>query len=72
MEKTFLRAKPIVVYVAECGSKSAVFDAIAMRKKPNVQQLEFLPVVGRQDWIAVLNPNSYIVDFLPRGGFRIQ
>ena len=68
-EKTFLRAKPIAVYVAKYGDKTAVVDAIASREKLNTQQLKFLPVVGRQDWIAVLNPNGYIVDFLPGDGF---
>ena len=68
-EKTFLLAKPIAVYVAKYGDKSAVVDAIATREKVITQQLKFLPVVGRQDWIAVLNPNGYIADFLPGDGF---
>ena len=68
-EKTFLRAKPIALYVAKYSDKTAVVDAIAMREKLNTQQLKFLPVVGRQDWIAVLNPNGYITDFLPGDGF---
>ena len=68
-ENTFLRAKPIAAYVAKYPDKRDIIEAIALRKKLSIQQLRFLPVVGRQDWVAVLNPDGGIADFLPGDGF---
>ena len=68
-KNTFLRAKPVAGYVSKYGDKIGVVDAIAARENLTTQQLKVLPVVGRQDWVAVLTPNGNIVNFLPGDGF---
>lgn len=37
----------------------------------NVSEARYLPVLHKEDWIAVLNPKGYIVGFLPGDGFSV-
>lgn len=67
--KTALRAKPIASFVTKYPDKTLLVDAVAKRENLQNGQLTYLPVVGRKDWVAVLNPQGRILVFLPGDGF---
>lgn len=67
--KTSQRANPIASFIAKYPDKALLVDAVAKRENLQSDQLKFLPVVGREDWIAILNPQGRILEFLPGDGF---
>ena len=42
----------------------------AVRQNMNPDQIKYLPVMAREDWIAVLDDNGYVVEFLKGDGFQ--
>ncbi|MEO5659878.1 MAG: hypothetical protein ABIQ90_08790 [Polaromonas sp.] len=42
---------------------------MVLEKSADIAQWPYLPVTGRQDWVAVLNAQGQIQGFLPGDGF---
>ena len=57
-----LRARKLEIF-------SNVSDAEREFGAANIKNLYYLPVVARQDWIAVLDMNGNILGFLKGNGF---
>lgn len=67
--KSLKRAKPLSVFLQKQPSQNAAASALAAEKRLDMAQLYYLPVVGRQDWVAVLDAQGQIQGFLKGDGF---
>ena len=50
-------------------SKKVQLQKITKEKSLDLDQLLYLPVVGRQDWVAVIDKQGQIQGFLKGDGF---
>lgn len=69
--KVMARAKPLSAFVAQFPSTAQEVEELAERHQLNVDALFFLPVLHRQEWVAVLNAQGAILGFLPGDGFAV-
>lgn len=67
--KSLHRAKPLGLFLEKYPSKSVAAVGLAISGGLDMAQLVYLPVVGREDWIAVLDPQARILGFLEGDGF---
>ena len=67
--KTTRRAKPLTFFLKKVPSQLADAKKLAISKSADITQLLYLPVVGRQDWVAVLDKQGEIQGFLKGDGF---
>ncbi len=67
--KSLLRAKPLSVFLEKQPSQRNAAADLAASKGLDMAQLVYLPVVGRQDWVAVLDAQAQIQGFLKGDGF---
>lgn len=67
--KALRRAKPLSVFLQKHPSQEAAARALAHKQGADMTQWLYLPVRGRQDWVAVINKQAQIVGFLPGDGF---
>ena len=67
--KSLLRAKPLAVFLQKRPEQQSSAKALAADKGADVAQWMYLPVVARQDWIAVLDKQGQILGFLKGDGF---
>ncbi len=69
--KTLQRAKPLALFLErQPGQRSAALAlALAQSRGQELALWHYLPVQGRQDWIAILDPQGQIQGFLPGDGF---
>ena len=67
--KALLRAKPLAAFLDKQPSQRSAAVDLAASKGLDMAQLVYLPVVGRQDWVAVLNQQAQIQGFLKGDGF---
>lgn len=67
--KALQRAKPLAVFLEKQPSQRNAAADLAASKGLDMAQLVYLPVVGRQDWVAVLDPQAQIQGFLKGDGF---
>jgi hypothetical protein len=67
--KSLKRAKPLAVFLQKQPDQSAAAQKLATEKKADITQWMYLPVVARQDWVAVLNKQGQIQGFLKGDGF---
>lgn len=63
------RAKPISVFLQKYPLQNAAAQDMADKKHVVLDDLMYSPVVGRQDWVAVLNKQGRILGFLKGDGF---
>ncbi len=63
------RAKPLLVFLHKQPNQQAAADKLALDKKLDLSKSMYLPVTGRQDWVAVLNAQGQIQGFLKGDGF---
>lgn len=63
------RAKPLSVFLQKQPGQQAAAQALALAAKANLSQWLYLPVVARQDWVAVLDKQGLIQGFLKGDGF---
>jgi hypothetical protein len=67
--KALIKAKPLAVFLQkQPGQQSAATD-LAIKNGADVSQWMYLPVVARQDWVAVLDKQGRIQGFLKGDGF---
>lgn len=67
--KSLKHAKPLAVFLEKQPSQEAVARTLLAEKRLDKAQLRYLPVVGRQDWVAVLDAKGKIQGFLRGDGF---
>lgn len=67
--KSLKGAKPIAVFLARWPDQQAAADKLAVEKKADMNQWLYLPVRGRQEWVAVLDKQGQIQGFLKGDGF---
>ena len=67
--KALERARSLSVFLEKYPLQQVSAQKLASDKGLDLRQLLYLPVIGRQDWIAVLNPQGQIEGFLPGDGF---
>lgn len=67
--KSLQRAKPLSVFLQKQPTQEAAARALLTEKRLDMAQLHYLPVVGRQDWVAVLDAQGQIQGFLKGDGF---
>lgn len=67
--KSLLRAKPLSDFLHKQPSQQEAAKKLAQEKGADMAQWLYLPVVARQDWVAVLNREGQIQGFLPGDGF---
>lgn len=67
--KSLIRAKPLSVFLQKQPSQQAAATELASKKGADMAQWLYLPVVARQDWIAVLDKQGQIQGFLKGDGF---
>lgn len=69
--KALARAKSLKAFLGHFPGAAA--DAANLLKKRGVQAEDalFLPVLHKQDWVAVLDKSAHILGFLPGDGFAV-
>ena len=63
------RAKPLPAFLTKHPDQTEAANALAHDKKADMQQWLYLPAVGRQDWVVVLDKQGQIQGFLKGDGF---
>ncbi len=67
--KSLQRAKPLEVFFGKNPSQQLAAKALATEKRADITQWAYVPVVGRQDWVAILNKQGQIEGYLKGDGF---
>lgn len=67
--KSLQRAKPLAVFLQKQPDQQEAARKLAREKGADLAQWLFLPVVARQDWVAVLDKQGQIQGFLRGDGF---
>ncbi len=67
--KSLKRAKPLIVFLQKWPEQQVMAKALAADKGADMAQWLYLPVVARQDWVAVLDKQGQIQGFLKGDGF---
>lgn len=67
--KALERAHALAHFLERHPLQQEAADKLARDKGADLAHLLYLPVMGRQDWVAVLNPKGQIEGFLPGDGF---
>ncbi len=69
MAKTLARSKAVKDFVLRYPDQKAAVEKIAADSKQSVDQMRYLPIRSRNNWIAVLTPAGQIAGFVPGDGF---
>ncbi|MDB5742386.1 MAG: Fimbrial assembly protein FimB [Polaromonas sp.] len=67
--KSLKRAKPLAVFLQKQPSQQDAARKLAAEKEADMAQWLYLPVIARQDWVAVLDQQGQIQGFLRGDGF---
>ena len=67
--KSLNRAQPLAVFLQKRPDQSEAAQKLAVEKKADISQWMYLPVIARQDWVAVLDKQGQIQGFLKGDGF---
>jgi hypothetical protein len=67
--KTYAKAKPVETFIKKHPSKQADIDKLQTQTGADAKQLRYLPIIARQDWVAVLNPKGELVGYVQGDGF---
>ena len=67
--KALQRAKPLSVFLQKQPDQVEAAQKLAADKKADITQWMYLPVIARQDWVAVLDRQGQIQGFLKGDGF---
>ena len=70
-EKAMARAKPLAAFAHHFPGTTEKANKILQNSNISFGDAYFLPVVGRQDWVAVLDDSARILGFLPGDGFLV-
>ena len=67
--KSLQRAKPLEVFLQKQPGQQVAARKLALEKGADMAQWLYLPVIARQDWVAVLDKQGQIQGFLRGDGF---
>jgi hypothetical protein len=67
--KAYQKAKPLENFAKKYPSKQNEIDNLRGQSGAGAEQLRYLPIIARQDWVAVLNQQGSIVGYLQGDGF---
>ncbi len=67
--KSLTASKALTVFLDKYPDQKAVAQEIAVTKDADISQWKYLPVMGRQDWVALLDKQGQIQGFLKGDGF---
>ena len=67
--KSLHHAKPLAVFLQKQPSQQAAARQLATEKGADMAQWLYLPVIARQDWVAVIDKQGQIQGFLKGDGF---
>ena len=67
--KSLKRAKPLAVFLEKQPQQTDVARKLAFEKGADMAQWLYLPIISRQDWVAVLDKQGQIQGFLKGDGF---
>jgi hypothetical protein len=67
--KAYAKAKPLENFAKKHPSKQADIDKLQTQAGADAKLLRYLPIIARQDWVAVLNPQGAIVGYVQGDGF---
>ncbi len=67
--KSLRRARPLSLFLQKQPGQQAAAKALATEKNADIAQWHYLPVMARQDWVAILDAKGKIQGFLPGDGF---
>lgn len=67
--KSLLRAKPLAVFLQKQPSQETAARMLATQQGADITQWLYLPVMARQDWVAIVNKQGQIKGFLRGEGF---
>ena len=67
--RSLMAAKPLAAFLKRQPDQQLAAEKLAAEKKADLAQWVYLPVRGRQDWIAMLNNQGEIQGFLKGDGF---
>jgi len=67
--KSLQRAQPLSVFLQRHPDQQDTAHKLALEKGANIDQWVYLPVIARQDWVAVLDRQAQIQGFLRGDGF---
>jgi hypothetical protein len=67
--KAYAKAKPLEDFVKKHPNKQADVDKLQIQAGADAKLLRYLPIIARQDWVAVLNPKGVVVGYVPGDGF---
>ena len=67
--KSLKRAKPLAVFLQKQADQTLAAQKLAAERRADITQWMYLPVVARQDWVAVLDKQGQIQGFLKGDGF---
>ena len=68
-QKSLNKAKPLSLFLQRWPSQKVAATNLVLDQKLDVAQLRYLPVIGRQDWVAVLDQQGKIRGYLKGDGF---
>ncbi len=67
--KSLKRAKPLAVFLEKQPQQTDAARKLAFEKGADMAQWLYLPIISRQDWVAVLDKQGQIQGFLKGDGF---
>ena len=67
--KTLTRAKSVKDFILRFPEQKATMEKISATLNQPVDQMKYLPIRSRKNWIAVLTPAGQIAEFVPGDGF---
>ncbi|AOW15153.1 hypothetical protein LPB72_21825 [Hydrogenophaga crassostreae] len=69
--KALSRTKPLQSFVDRFPETGTAAVELLTRAKVGIEQAKFLPVMHKQEWVAVMDGEAKIVGFLPGDGFAV-
>jgi hypothetical protein len=67
--KSLKRAKPLAIFLQKQPDQQDAARKLALEKGADIAEWFYLPVIARQDWVAVLDRQGLIQGFLRGDGF---
>jgi hypothetical protein len=67
--KSLTRAKPLEKFLVKYPEQRSVAQALATAKGVDLMQWQYVPVIARQDWVAILGKQGQIEGYLKGDGY---
>jgi hypothetical protein len=66
------RTKPLKAFIAKYPDSARAAEDILKTKNVALSDAMFLPVIHKQEWIALMDKSAQILGFLPGDGFEVR